>query len=45
MWSNDIYCKYMFMFLLENLARKGLSRNDGQMTLKIIMVNDLHFQY
>ena len=44
MWSNDIYCKYMFMFLLKNLARKGLSRNDGQMTLNI-MVNDLHFQY
>ena len=25
MWSNDIKCKYMFMFPLKNLARKGLS--------------------
>ena len=24
MWSNDIRCKYMFMFPLKNLARKGL---------------------
>ena len=24
MWSNDIECKYMFMFPLKNLARKGL---------------------
>ena len=24
MWSNDMKCKYMFMFPLENLARKGL---------------------
>ena len=24
MWSNDIKCKYMFMLLLNNLARKGL---------------------
>ena len=24
MWSNDIKCKYMFMFPLQNLARKGL---------------------
>ena len=24
MWSNDIKCKYMFMFPLNNLARKGL---------------------
>ena len=24
MWSNDIKCKYMFMFPLENLSRKGL---------------------
>ena len=24
MWSNDIKCKYMFMFPLKNLARKGL---------------------
>ena len=23
-WSNDIKCKYMFMFSLENLACKGL---------------------
>ena len=23
MWSNDIKCKYMFMLLLNNLARKG----------------------
>ena len=23
MWSNDIKCKYMFMFPLKNLARKG----------------------
>ena len=26
MWSNDIKCKYMFMLLLNNLARKGLRR-------------------
>ena len=25
MWSNDIKCKYMFMFPLKNLACKGLS--------------------
>ena len=27
MWSNDIKCKYMYMFMfsLKNLARKGLS--------------------
>ena len=25
MWSNDIKCKYMFMFSLNNLARKELS--------------------
>ena len=25
MWSNGIKCKYMFMFPLKNLARKGLS--------------------
>ena len=24
MWSNDIKCEYMFMFSLQNLARKGL---------------------
>ena len=24
MWSNDIKYKYMFMFPLKNLARKGL---------------------
>ena len=24
MWSNDIKCKYMFMFSLQNLARKEL---------------------
>ena len=25
MWRNEIKCKYMFMFTLKNLARKGLS--------------------
>ena len=25
MWRNDIKCKYMFMFPLKNLARKGLT--------------------
>ena len=25
MWSNDIKCKYMFMFPLKNVARKGLN--------------------
>ena len=25
MWRNDIKCRYMFMFRLKNLARKGLS--------------------
>ena len=24
MWRNDILCKYMFMFLLKNVAHKGL---------------------
>ena len=24
MWRNDMKCKYMFMFPLKNLARKGL---------------------
>ena len=28
-WSNDIKCKYMFMFHQENLARKGLIRYPG----------------
>ena len=27
MWSNDIKCKYMFVFPLKNLARKGLTRS------------------
>ena len=27
MWSNDIKCKYMFLFPLKNLARKGLTQN------------------
>ena len=27
MWSNDIKCKYMFMFPLKNVARKGLDYN------------------
>ena len=26
MWKNDTKCKYMFMFPLKNLARKGLSK-------------------
>ena len=26
MWSNDIKCKYMIMFPLKNLARKGLNK-------------------
>ena len=26
MWSNDIKYKYMFMFPLKNLARKGLNK-------------------
>ena len=25
MWKNDIKCKYMFMFSLNNLAHKGLN--------------------
>ena len=25
MWSNDIECKYMFMFPLQNLAHKELN--------------------
>ena len=29
MWSNDIECKYMFMFPLKNLARKGLRDVDA----------------
>ena len=28
MWRNDTKCKYMFMFLLKNLARKGLIKID-----------------
>ena len=28
MWSDDIKCKYMFMFPLKNLARKGLILNN-----------------
>ena len=28
MWRNDIKCKYMFMFPLKNLARKGLIRRN-----------------
>ena len=27
MWSNEIKCKYMFMFPLRKLARKGLNKN------------------
>ena len=29
MWRNDMKCKYMFMFPLKNLARKGLLGNGG----------------
>ena len=36
MWSKDIKCKYMFMFPLKNLARKGL---------KLISFLDLHEAY
>ena len=39
-WRNDIKCKYMFMFPLKNLARKGLTY---WIDLKIIQVI-LHFQ-
>ena len=28
-WNNDIKCKYMFLFLLKNLAHKGLSSMIG----------------
>ena len=28
MWINDIKCKYMFMFPVKNLARKGLTCNE-----------------
>ena len=37
MWSNDIKCKYMFMFPLKNLARKGLISN-----LKHLMHTNWH---
>ena len=30
MWRNDIKCKYMFMFSLKNLARKGLTQLPSQ---------------
>ena len=37
MWSNDIKCKYMFMFSLKNLARKGLrSRESAWFGVRII---------
>ena len=29
MWNNDIKCKYMFLFPLKNLARKGLTMFSG----------------
>ena len=29
MWRNYIKCKYMFLFLLKNLARKGLTSVQG----------------
>ena len=37
MWSNDIKCKYMFMFPLKNLALKGLSigKHHGLMFLPL----------
>ena len=33
MWSNGIKCKYMFMFPLNNLARKGLFWTNGGILL------------
>ena len=32
MWSNDIKCKYIFMFPLQILARKELSSNNAEYT-------------
>ena len=37
MWSNDIKCKYMFMFRLENLARKGSTARKSLMRGNINM--------
>ena len=44
-WRNDIKCKYMFLFLLKNLARKGLNMasfypNRRQLS-SVISVNDI----
>ena len=41
MWSNDVKCKYMFMFPLKNLARKGFMHfqllADLMITLSIVL--------
>ena len=34
MWWNDIKCKYMFLILLKNLARKGLIDLLGPLAIK-----------
>ena len=35
MWRNDIKCKYMFVFSLKKLARKGLSYNTQELKLRL----------
>ena len=36
MWSNDIKCRYMFMFCLKDLAHKGLKREILQAVLRFL---------
>ena len=40
MWSNDIKCKYMFMFPLKNLARKGLRKSRDDLLYMVLIMSD-----
>ena len=44
MWGNDMKCKYMFMFPLKNLARKGLSTiTNAEYTPQLEVTNDTRY--
>ena len=50
MWRNDIKCKYMFMFSLKNLARKGWSHviaiaTHSKMSVYTPSLNELKWLY
>ena len=52
MWSNDIKCKYLFIFTLQNLARKGLivpcaiTYSNRILVLTVqTFIKNIHFDY